>query len=72
MLVSAFATLLLVLVTRITLGFWERVLRVKTLICGLFSEFLGHHLSLSNHSLTDIECRQKADNPKTGIVATLL
>jgi len=66
--VSAFATLLLVLVTRITFGFWERALRVKTLTCGLFSEFLDYYLSLSNHSLTDVECRQEADNPKTGVV----
>ena len=71
MLVSAFATLLLVLVTRITFGFWERALRVKTLTCGLFSEFLDYYLSLSNHSLTDVECRQEADNPKTGVVVHL-
>jgi len=68
MLVSAFATLLLVLVTRTTFGFCERALRVKTLTCGLFSEFLDYYLSLSNHSLTDVECRQEADNPKTGVV----
>jgi uncharacterized repeat protein (TIGR01451 family) len=28
---------------------------------------LNHYLSLSDYSLTDVECRQEADNPKTGI-----
>ncbi len=67
MLVSAFATLLLVLVARITFGFVGRVRGVKMLICGLFSEFLDHYLSLSDHSLANVECKQDADSPKTGI-----
>ncbi len=66
-LVSAFAALLLVLVVSITLGFVGKVRGVKMLICGLFSEPLDHYLSSSDHSLVDVECRQEAGSPKTGI-----
>ena len=71
-LISTFATLLLFLVARITLGFVGRVRGVKMLMRGLFSELLDYYLSLSAHSLADVECRQEVNSSKTGIAVPLM
>ena len=42
------------------------------LICGLFPELLDLYLSLSDHSLADVGCRQVVDSPKTGIAGSSL